>query len=51
MDRLIRNFGILNDNMLILEQSIIYHAEYESAWGTTSQKERKDKLKDKLKTI
>jgi len=48
IDRLIRNFGILNDNMLILDQTIIYQAEYESAWGTTSQKERKAKFKKKL---
>ena len=48
IDRLIRNFGILNNNMLVLDQSIIYQAEYESSWGTTCQKDRKAMFKNKL---
>jgi len=48
IDRLIRNYGIKNDCLVVADESHIYQMNYPSEWGTEEQLKRKKRLKKQI---
>lgn len=48
LDRMIRNYAIKNDCLVVAEKSHIYQMDYPSDWGTEEQLKRKKILKNKI---